>query len=416
MKKKLLYVSPILSRSGYGDHAREFAEFLLSQKKYYDIHIIATPWGDNPQTGLKCNFKLNEELSKLFVDKQSVHDFYDIYVQLGLPPEFKRLGTFNVGITAGVETSKVNAPFIQGCNKMDLVIVPSEFTKNTFENSIHQIKGEKLNLTTEIKVIPEYSVESFYESTDFKESVTTRQLDKIQEDFCFLFVGQWTTSKNDDGGRKNISSLIKTFTMAFASSNNKPALILKTNGTRYSTPDYYETQKKINDITDEYDDSLKPNIYLLHGEISSTDLPSLYSHPKVKAFVTHARGEGFGRPLLEATLCGCPVLAPNHSGYLDFLNDKQSVLLKYKEKKVGVTNELFHADSVWADVDESYSAKCMIDVYENYNVYKKNADDLKSENIIKFSKTSVFELYKDILITRFKKIPSEVDIELPDIY
>ena len=100
MKKKLLYVSPILSRSGYGDHAREFAEFLTNYADDYEIHMIGTPWGHNPQTGLQANEELNDKLKNMFVDSKDVYDFYDVYIQLGLPPEFKRLGTYNIGITA----------------------------------------------------------------------------------------------------------------------------------------------------------------------------------------------------------------------------------------------------------------------------------------------------------------------------
>lgn len=416
MKKKLLYVSPIMSRSGYGDHAREFAQFLLEYTDDYDIHLIATPWGHNPQTGLKHDEELNEQLSSMFVDHSLVHDFYDIYVQLGLPPEFKRLGTYNVGITAGVETSKVNEPFVNGCNQMDTIIVPSEFTKSTFENSVHTTKSDTTKLNTDIQVVHEYATESFYNQTSAETpSSVTKQIDSIKEDFCYLFVGQWTSSPTDDGGRKNITSLINTFINAFGSHETKPALVLKTNGTSFSTSDYYDTQERINEVLSEYNEAIRPSVYLLHGDISPTELPHLYKHEKIKAFVSHTRGEGFGRPLLEASLCGCPVIAPNWSGHLDFLTDEHSVLLNYTPKSVGVTNELFCKDSVWADVVESDSAKELRYVYENYDECKRKAVELMDININKFSKQSAFEKYKQILIPKFEEIPTEVSIDLPDI-
>lgn len=412
MKKKLLYVSPILSRSGYGDHAREFAQFLLEHTHEYDIHLIATPWGHNPQTGLKEKTELHSQLSTMFVDKSDVHDFYDIYVQMGLPPEFKRLGTYNVGITAGVETSKVNAPFIKGCNQMDTVIVPSEFTKSTFENST----TDSLKLTTDIQVVHEYANDSFYINT---ESTTTNdvtpQLDAIKEDFCFLFMGQWTSSPTDDGGRKNIRSLINTFVNAFNSHEEKPALVLKTNGTDFSTSDYYDTQERIQEVLSDYKEQYRPPVYLLHGEIDSDELHYLYTHKKIKAFVTHTRGEGFGRPLLEATLCAVPVIAPNWSGHLDFLSKEYSTLLNYAPKPVGVTNELFCKESTWADVVESDSAKELRTIYESYDRYNEGAIKLKEINRSEFSKKSAFAKYNQILIPKFEKVSVEVPINLPDI-
>lgn len=412
MKKKLLYVSPILSRSGYGDHAREFAQFLLEHTSKYDIHLIATPWGQNPQTGLKDNTELHTQLSPLFVDKEDVHDFYDIYVQMGLPPEFKRLGTYNVGITAGVETSKVNVPFIQGCNQMDVVIVPSEFTKHTFENSLY----ESVKLTTDIQVVHEYANDCFYKNTETTyTSDVTHQLNSIQEDFCYLFMGQWTASPTDDGGRKNISSLINTVVNAFSSHDVKPGLILKTNGTNFSTSDYYDTQERIRDLLSDYPKSNRPSVYLLHGEIDSDELNQLYNHTKVKAFVTHTRGEGFGRPLLEATLCAVPVVAPNWSGHLDFLSEEHSTLLNYVPKPVGVTNELFCEDSTWADVIESDSAKELRTIYETYEGYKESAVKLKEINLTEFSKKSAFKKYTQILISKFEQVSVEVPIDLPDI-
>jgi glycosyltransferase involved in cell wall biosynthesis len=410
MKKKLLYVSPILSRSGYGDHAREFAEFLTNHADDYEIHMIGTPWGHNPQTGLQANEELNDKLKNMFVDSKDVYDFYDVYIQLGLPPEFKRLGTYNIGITAGVETSKVNLPFIRGCNQMDKVIVPSTFTKESFENSIYE--NENIKLETNIDVVPEYAVSSFYETTP---NSPIKELDNINEDFCFLFVGQWTSSPTDDGGRKNISSLIKSFGTAFASYDKRPALVLKTNGTNFSTSDYYDMQGKIKEQLDNFTPEARPNVYLLHGELNAAELKSLYSHDKIKAFATHTRGEGFGRPILEATLCGCPVIAPNWSGHLDFLDSDKSELVNCSQIKVGISNDLFCEDSTWANINETDSANSMKKIFDDYDTHKKQAVLLQKTNLKKFSKESVFKQYEELIIPEIENIPVEVELDLPDI-
>ena len=54
--------------------------------------------------------------------------------------------------------------------------------------------------------------------------------------------------------------------------------------------------------------------------MTDSEINQLYNHPKVKAMLSFNKGEGFGRPLLEFTTTGKPVIASNWSGQLDFLN------------------------------------------------------------------------------------------------
>ena len=52
-----------------------------------------------------------------------------------------------------------------------------------------------------------------------------------------------------------------------------------------------------------------PSIYILHGDLSDEEMNSLYNHHKVKAMVSLTKGEGFGRPLLEFSVVGKPIVA-----------------------------------------------------------------------------------------------------------
>ena len=391
--KKLLYVSPILSRSGYGDHAREFAKFLLSIKHEYTIHILATPWGSNPSTSLNDDVSLATELSNCFIEKENLHSDYDVYVQLGMPTEFRPAGKYNIGITAGVETDTVSDKFIDGCNNMDLVIVPSEFTKSTFMSSTYNADGNVCKVTTPIKVVHEYAHDNFY---DHVGGDPISELDHIEEDFCFLFVGQWISSPTGDGGRKNIKSLVRTFKHAFAETPNPPALVLKTNGTNFSVSDYHQTHDSLCTLIEDETLADLPNIYLLHGDVEPQKLSSLYTHPKIKAFVSHTKGEGFGRPALEASLCGLPILITNWSGHLDFLDKKHASLISGEFVPVGITNEIFTKNSQWIQVSEQESAMSMKDIYSNYTKHKESAMELMKKNLIKFTEESALQKYKTI--------------------
>ena len=402
MKKKLLYVSPVMSRSGYGDHAREVARFLLTKQTEYDIRLAGTTWGSNPQTGLEADDALNKELSSLFLTESDSYDGCDVYIQLGLPPEFKPIGNFNIGITAGVETDKLGQSFIDGANRMDLIIVPSEFTKQTFLESVYTNKQhQNIRVTTPIEVVHEYADPSFYKNTS--DAFCIPELDALDEDFCFLYVGQWTSSDADDGGRKNVNSLINSFVGAFHNQENKPALILKTSGVNFSVSDYIDTQEKIQSILNEHPNESQPSVYLLHGDFTPSEMFYIYNHPKVKAFATHTRGEGFGRPILEATLSGIPVLATKWSGHLDIIDKKHSVLLPGTLKPVGVVSDIFSESSSWMDVDNQFASDYMKKVVQNYDKYKQKALKLREINQEKFNPETINDTYNTALS---KHIPS----------
>ena len=201
-----------------------------------------------------------------------------------MPTEFKNIGNFNIGITAGVETNRVSKQFLHHANKMDLLIVPSNFTRSVFENTKYIDESQnELSLTCEISVVNEYADFVFYNDNDTQNNI----LSEINEDFCFLSVGQWISSEQDDGGRKNIASLIETFIETFRGFDKKAFLVLKTNGCNYSIADKLRIQNKIKNIVNSHSHDENPNIYLLHGELNNKQLYDLYNNDKVKAFVTH---------------------------------------------------------------------------------------------------------------------------------
>ena len=136
--------------------------------------------------------------------------------------------------------------------------------------------------------------------------------------------------------------LVKVFLETFKNMKKKPALVMKTNSADFSVLDREEQLKKIRDIRNSIKGEDLPNIYLLHGdltddetleeetgikqedlssdveEMTDEEMNELYHHPRVKAHISLTHGEGFGRPLLEASLSEKPVIASNWSGHKDF--------------------------------------------------------------------------------------------------
>ena len=88
----------------------------------------------------------------------------DIWCQITVPNEFQKVGKFNIGLTAGIETNLCSAHWIEGCNRMDLILTSSKHSKTVFEESkftaINNKTGEQIpiELTTPCEVLIEGKV------------------------------------------------------------------------------------------------------------------------------------------------------------------------------------------------------------------------------------------------------------------
>ena len=431
MKKLMLICAPVTSRSGYGDHARDLVRAFMRDDKY-DIKIIDVRWGDCPRNALNpkdWNDKLM--LDCILPMPPQLNQQPDIYVDIRIPNEFETFGKFNIGITAGVETTAVSADWLQHCNKMDLIIVPSEHSKGGFVNSVYdkvnnlpdgkQEKIGSLTLEKPMEVLFEGIRDNIFKPLDVKD-IDKKVLDMvnglISEKFAFLFVGQWI--KGGYGkDRKDIGKLIKVFYESFANKKNKPALILKTSGATFSILDKSKILKKIEKIKEMFPvDWDFPNVYLLHGDMTNEELNSLYNHPKVKTMVSFTHGEGFGRPLLEASMTGLPVMTTAWSGQLDFLNDGKSILLPGSLKQIpksAVWENILIPESQWFNVDEKQAYNAFNYIFENQGEIKRKGESLMYENREKFTMDKMADKLDEIMEKYIGNAPSQVSLKLPKL-
>jgi len=421
MKKFMLICAPVTSRSGYGDHARDLVRSFLKHDKY-EIKIWDVPWGDCPRNAL-C--KEDQQIVDCILPSPQVDREIDIYVDIRIPNEFQTHGKFNVGITAGIETTAVSSNWIDSCNKMDLTIVPSEHSKHGFVDALYekmqtlpdgqQQKVGELKLEKPIEVLFEGVDENVYKPID---NVSLDLVDDIKEDFCFLHVGQWT--KGDYGeDRKDIAKMIKIFYESFANKKEQPALILKTNGATYSIMDREDCLQKIKTIKSMFpEDWNLPNVYLLHGSLSTEEMNKLYNHSKVKSFISLTHGEGFGRPLLEATMVGLPVIASNWSGHLDFLDTDNCILIGGEMKQVPksqVWKDIIVPESQWFNVNETQVYKAFNYTFKHYDETKNKALRLMEINREKFTLDKMTQQLDKIMLNPVSDLPSQVQLKLPKL-
>ena len=196
-KNSCVIYAPIDTLSGYGARSRDTVKSIIQLKKdEWDIKIMSCPWGNTPTGFIRENSEwhfLNEYL--LFSPQLNYQP--DIMIWITVPNEFQKVGKYNIGITAGLEINIVPVEWIEGMNRMNLVLVSSEHSKKAFMNSKFQRVNDKTKQvegTVEVKVPIEVIFEgidtNIYKHLD-KPNVKVGNLDQIPEDFCYLFVGHW---------------------------------------------------------------------------------------------------------------------------------------------------------------------------------------------------------------------------------
>ena len=347
----------------------------------------------------------------------------DMHIHIVIPNEFQPVAKYNIGITAGLEMTACPPKWLEGMNRMNMNIVPSTFVKTMMEEIVFDITDDKTQQKKgELK--NQKPIEVLFEGTDTNIFKKTNEFSKelvdemkgVEESFNFLYVGHWL-----QGGmgkhRKDTGMLVKVFLETFKNMKKKPALIMKTSGAGFSILDREDILNKVKSIKDSIDGDT-PNVYVLHGDFTDDEMNGLYNHPKVKAHVTFTHGEGFGRPLLEASISQKPVIAPNWSGHLDFLNSKLAVLLGGELQQVekgAVPDDMLVEGSQWYTVNYQQASMAMKELYKNYRKYTLNAKKLGAVNKSKFSLDAMTKELGKILDKYVPEFPKEVKLELPKL-
>ena len=428
--KVILMCGPFNTRSGYGDHARSIF-YALHDSGKYDIKLWDVRWGDTPRNYLKQDNPRHKLLLDRFLKEPAMDNQPDVYIDVRIPNEFETFGKVNIGVTAGIETDAVSSKWIDGINKMNMTIVPSVHSKNSFINShydkVRDMPDGKKEKIGELRV--EKPIEVIFEGADLDiyKPLKVDEIDKdfltfvnkrTPEKFAFLFVGQWIKGGFGED-RKDIGRMLKVFFETFANTKNPPALILKTSGAGFSLLDKVDCENKIQDIKNMMpSDWGLPNVYLLHGDLTDDEMNMLYNHPKIKCLISFTHGEGFGRPLLEASVVGLPVICSNWSGPVDFLDESLSLLVGGKMVEIpkgAVWKDIVISESHWFEIDENDAYKALNYCYKNFNTVKERAKTLMRRNREKFSMQAMTELIVEQVEQYVTTIPSEVKLKLPKL-
>ena len=397
--KKVLVRGPALSQSGYGEHTRFVLRALRSQPSVFDIYLITTNWG-----ATSWIWENNEERTWMDSLLQKTIEYgqgggqFDLSIQVTIPNEWEKIAPINIGVTAGIETTKIAPIWIEKSHQMDKIIVVSEHAKYGFDNTTtlatNSQTGEqfqaKVPCPVEVVGYPVKNIKACDVELDFKD------------DFNFLVVATWCP-------RKNLENTIKWFVEEYY--DQEVGLVVKTQLAKNCLRDREFTFHKLKELLQEYSDR-KCSVHLLHGDMTENEMVGLYCHPKIKAFVSIAHGEGFGLPMFEAVYSGLPVVAPGWSGQCDYLympvKDKKGKVkitpmftpVSYELKAVqqeAVWDGVIQADSQWCFPIEWNYKKSLREIKKNYGAAKSKATKLRKYVNEKFTEDKQFDKFVEVL-------------------
>ena len=422
-KPLVLVTAPVATRSGYGNHARDICRALIESDKY-DVKIQSVRWGNTPPNALEKDNPHHNEIEKRILRTPSLKKQPDLHLHIVVPNEFQPIAKKNIGFTAGIEHTIPPAEWVEGCNRMDLNIFTSEFSKTGFENIKYDRRDQKTNqdlgvlkLEKPSEVLFEGADPEIYKETKELSEKLRTEFSKINNEFCFLFTGHWLQG-NIGEDRKDAGMMLRVFFETFKNQRKAPALIMKTSGAGFSVMDRTEILKRINQIKLSIPAETLPEVYLLHGDLTDDEMNQMYNHPKVKAHLTFTHGEGFGRPLLEASFSGRPIIAPVSTGQADFLDKKSVVELPHTMTKVpqnAFPQQYWNQDALWSTVNYPIASKIIKDVYESYDKYKLRAKKLMLINRNTFSFDEMKIKLEGIVDNVLDELPKEVKLKLPKL-
>jgi hypothetical protein len=417
MSKPVFVIScPIDTYSGYGARSRDIVKAIIELDKY-DVKVLPQRWGNTPFGFIEANQEW-EFLTQHILQTPQLPAQPEIWMQITVPNEFQPVGKFNIGCTAGIETTIAPAEWVEGCGRMNLILGSSKHTIEVLKNSKFEKRDQNTNQTIgHIEWNGDGEVVFEGANTEvYKPVKSTFDLSNVKEDFAYLFVGHWMQGQLGED-RKNVGLLVKAFYETFKNKSKKPALILKTSTVGSSYMDRDELIKRIKMIKETVKSTNLPNIYLLHGEFTDVEMNQIYNHSKVKAMVNLTKGEGFGRPLLEFSLTNKPIITTNWSGHTDYLNSEFVTLLPGTMTKVHPTaaNGMLMQEAEWFNVDYGQTGGYLKDMFENYKNYIDNAKRQGFQSRTKFSFEAMKEKLDTLFTQRIPEFPKQVQLQLPKL-
>ena len=162
MKPLFIISCPIDTYSGYGARSRDLVKAIIETNQY-DVRILSQRWGNTPWSFLDENPKWSF-LKKHVLQSNQLPKQPEVWMQITVPNEFQAVGKYNIGVTAGIETTIAHHSWVEGINRMNLVLTSSNFSKKTLIDSKYDAKDAQGNTTGILQVTT--PIEVLFEGAD----------------------------------------------------------------------------------------------------------------------------------------------------------------------------------------------------------------------------------------------------------
>jgi len=359
MQNNLILKAPIMGFTGYSIVARKLINALYNLKPN-NVSLEEFKWVYSVSAG----YNFDDIKSSMHAKKNKFKKEDTALIHLSIASEFEENKGYALNCAYSMfETNSIPFEWVNGCNKLDRLFVPTKFNKQTFSNA---------GVTKPIDVLP------FGVDTDFFNP-NTAKFKTFPNTFNFLSVCLMSD-------RKSYELIIRAFLELF-SQNSDVSLVLRW----YLNPDNPEDYKIVQNYIRSVRDEMKiytGNIFIIN-QVEESMMNSLYTSSNV--LLAPFRGEGWGLPIIEAASCEIPVIATNWGGVTEYLTDEETLLLDYKLSPVPKNQRADYWMNIagneghfWAEPNYQQLKEYMIEVYNFYPIYKIKAKKLRRKLVDNF--------------------------------
>lgn len=342
----LVWSAPLLDPSGYGEEARNFVFGLDEIGVPLAAQVL--PWSHDVVDMPDAARARLESLTQISVSPGFTS------VQHNLAPGFRRHP--QAGLCIGrtmFETDRLPLDWVRACNEMDAVWVPSAFHRETFRGA--GVEASKLAIVPAALDASEYALAQNEENLqaaisalpdgerDLLESIRAEQ---ERDKFVFLSIFDWTLHKGWD-------VLLRSFVRAFEGRNDVVLLLRVWSTLNHGAAGIQNQARELLAKELGHDLLADGRIRFVSQRLSRSGLCALYA--ACDSFVLPSRGEGWGRPYMEAMACGKPTIGTDWSGNTAFMNKGNSYLLPCRIQDVperGWREISTYKGHRWAEPDE----------------------------------------------------------------
>ncbi len=374
--KGVKYIGPIWDFSGYGEASRNY--ILALHKAGVPLTVQPHCFDKNaPPVG---SDEEREILASL-VGKAIDYDVVIVHLTPDLAPAYAEAhqGKYVISYTVW-ETSKLHPLWVDACNRMNEVWVPSQWNMEAFKDS---------GVTVPMLRVPHGIDPGLYDSVDpsLADAFGTK------DTFNFYSVFQWNARKNPEG-------LLRSYFNAFQN-NDDVRLILKTYIGGAHRDEARAIKEQVAILKRDMQLPKYPKLTLVSDTLSSQHMRALHKFSDV--YVALPYGEGWGLGFMEAGLAGKPVIGTGAGGNMDFMNAENSYPVKYMESYVagmGSFNPWYLGNQKWFSPNLVHASELMQEVYSNREAAFARGQLLRQNIRDNFS----WEAVASVMVNRLKEI------------